>query len=156
MIVVSDASPLITLSNAGLHGLLPALFGRVLATTRVKDEVEAGLAGPFAPAWLEVADPAGPVLAAAAGLDLGEATAITLAVERSADLLLIDERKGRLVAGGLGLTARGALGVVIDAKRAGLIPSARDAFDELARVGHYFTPTVRADALLLAGETEAP
>jgi hypothetical protein len=45
-------------------------------------------------------------------LDLGEAEAIVLAIKRGADVLLMDERRGRRMAAAAGLTVTGLLGVV--------------------------------------------
>lgn len=56
-------------------------------------------------------------------LDPGETEAIALAVEIGADLLLIDERKGRREAKLLGLRTTGLLGVLLEAKKAGLLSS---------------------------------
>ena len=42
MIVVSDASPIIALSNAGLADLLSAVYGEVLVPEAVWDELTAG------------------------------------------------------------------------------------------------------------------
>lgn len=50
-------------------------------------------------------------------LDPGEAEAIALAVELKAHLLLLDERRGRVVASRLGLHFVGLLGVLSEAKQ---------------------------------------
>jgi predicted nucleic acid-binding protein len=48
-------------------------------------------------------------------LDIGEASAISLAKERHADLMLIDERAGVEAARRIGIAAVGTLGVLIEA-----------------------------------------
>jgi hypothetical protein len=76
--------------------------------------------------WLIVAAPTDRrrVEALCEDLDLGEAEAIVLAIERGADLLLIDERRGRRTAQASGLAIPGLLGVVAQGKRAGSIDAA--------------------------------
>lgn len=74
------------------------------------------------PPWLTVADPKdrSRVQELREHLDSGEAEAIALAIERRADLLLMDERRGRCIATAAGLTVTGLLGVIVRAKRSGL------------------------------------
>ena len=54
-----------------------------------------------------------------------------LAVEIEADLLLIDERKGRIVANRLEVNHIGLLEILIKAKREGLIPAVGLIMDDL-------------------------
>ena len=63
-------------------------------------------------------------------LDIGEAEAIALAVEIQADQVLIDERRGRLVASRLNLRYTGILGILVEAKSQGLIAEVKPLLDQ--------------------------
>jgi uncharacterized protein len=54
-------------------------------------------------------------------LDIGEAESIALALEAKAEVLLMDERLGRETAEHLGLRYIGLIGILVQAKRSGLI-----------------------------------
>ncbi len=140
MIVVSDASPLIALAAIGELGLLRLLYGEVLVPEAVHREATASR--PSAPGavevrdatWIGVRSVTDRVLIAALSLDLdpGEAEAIALAVETDAELLLMDERRGRVAATRLGRRVVGVLGALIEAKQRGLVPAVRPLLDALA------------------------
>lgn len=130
MIVVSDSSPLRYLSAIGGVDWLPVLFGEVICPAEVFEECSHPSAPPglrswvlSRPSWLRVM----PVTQSAfilpdhVLLDRGEVAALRLAKELRANLVLIDERKGRAVAGRLGLAVTGTLGVVVEASRRDLV-----------------------------------
>ena len=86
------------------------------------------------------------------GLDQGEAEVLALAMEHSARLVIIDERKGRRYANRLGIPLTGTLGVLLAAKEQGLILAIAPLITQLLRVGLFLTPAVVDNALKLAGE----
>jgi predicted nucleic acid-binding protein len=73
------------------------------------------------PAWLDVRVTVSLPDAGLASFGLGEREAIQLAEEEHADLILMDERKGRLEAKRRGLITTGTLGVLLTAGAMGLI-----------------------------------
>jgi len=84
-------------------------------------------------------------------LDRGEAEAIVLG---RADLLLVDERRGRRTASAAALRVTGLLGVVATAKRAGLIDLAKPVLDELIQTARFWIgPELYAEVLAELGES---
>lgn len=142
--VVSNASTLIHLAGIGKLELLWEFFGQVLIPVAVwREVVEEGkgrqgaaqVASARAAGWIEVSAPRDQALLRLLEreLDAGEAEAIALALEVSADLLLVDESEARRIAELYGLRRTGAIGLLLRAKREGKIASLRD---ELTRLRH--------------------
>jgi uncharacterized protein len=161
LILVSDASPIISLSAIARLGLIEQIYGQVLIPEAVSQEILSG--GPGQPGivelrgatWLIARRVQDQILSRAleGELDRGEAAAIALAIETKADLLLIDERRGRQVAMRLGLKVLGTLGLLIEAKRRGLLPAIAPVLGELLRkAGFRVSPQLYRTVLEAAGE----
>lgn len=161
MIVVSDASPLIALAIIGEIDLLRRLYGEIVVPEAVYREVTNSR--PFAPgaaefraaAWIRARAVNDRLLVCALSLELdpGEAEAIALAVEVDAELLLIDERRGRIAAMRLGRRVVGVLGALIEAKQRRIVPEVRPLLDRLATdAGFRISRELRARVLETAGE----
>lgn len=98
-VIVADTAPLNYLVVIEAVGILPRLFASVLIPPSVKKELSHGhapvavstwIASP--PAWLKVVNLKISVDTALSNLDVGEAEAITLALEQPGTLLLMDDR----------------------------------------------------------------
>jgi len=158
--VVSNASPLINLARIQRFNLLKQFYGRVTIPMAVYDEVmiqgqeRDGSREVRNAAWILRTAPTDElaVSALAAQLDRGEASAIILARELNAELLLIDEIHGRRVAEKLGVKITGTLGILARAKREGLIPNVRDEIARLQSQGTWIHPKLSRDILELVGE----
>ena len=162
-LVVADASPLIGLAAAGAFDLLRRLFDRVTVTAAVRDEVLAGGSRPGARelteaienGWIEVAA----VRADSehfADLGAGEASTLVLAIEIPGRcLVLMDEPLGRAHARAQGIAVTGLAGVLLAAKREGLISSVRQFLERLEASNFRLSEEVIQTILEQAGEAPA-
>lgn len=155
MIVVADATPLLHLARIGRLDLIQQTFGDVLLPRSVWSELvdsdpEArGVHALREAGWLRVMDDPPPL---DLGLDAGETAAIALAELLSADLLLIDERRGRAVAQGRGISIIGTMGIIGLARRRGLLEEARPVLDALREGGFWLADDVAEAFLASLGE----
>ena len=167
LVTISDTSPVRTLNHLGLLPLLHDLYGSV----QVPDEVWEELYRPIRPRFVSIdlrplphftvtsiatagVDPLATLPPALlARLDAGERAAIRLAVDTSADLLLIDEMAGRQAAALLGLNYVGTLGVLVRASQDGRIGLVRPLMDDLrSGLGFFISRSLYRHVLNLVGE----
>ncbi|MCO6476679.1 MAG: DUF3368 domain-containing protein [Phaeodactylibacter sp.] len=88
-------------------------------------------------------------------LDQGEAEAITLAIEIKSDLLVIDEQKGRKVSRRYGLRIIGVLGILINAKKRGIISNVKPYMDDLReKAGFHISEKLYSEILKRVDEEE--
>ncbi len=144
MIVIADASPLITFARIGRFELLRLRYERLIIPGEVFDEVVAhgaGMAGSAevdAASWIEVRQvnqPSPEGLRACAGLGKGETAAILLAHQLKADMLLVDEWRARRAAGSLGLSIAGCVAVLEESFARGLVSDLRSTYIQMLRKG---------------------
>ncbi len=157
--VFCNTSPLQYLHQLGLLPVLRTLAERIVVPPAVVQELSAGRAkGLNVPEvanqeWIEVRLP-GSLAAVPLVTDLGpgETQVLALALESSAALVLLDDGLARRVAASLGLTVEGTLGLLLDAKQAGLVPSVAPLLAQLQSLGFWLDPRTHAAVLRLAGE----
>jgi predicted nucleic acid-binding protein len=148
-LVICDSSTLIHLTSIGRLPLLNVFYDRITVPPAVWNEVveqgagragarevaEASLAG-----WINVVAPADEPLVRLLerDLDAGESEVIALALERQADLVLLDESEARRIADRYGLAKTGVIGLLIRAKREGLVGSLRAELNKLQSQGGFW------------------
>lgn len=158
--VVSDTSPIHALNHLALLGLIPRIEGRTLVPVAVATELASPQSG-LGP--IEIGRRAGFEIVAVRdtaavaglleGLDPGESEEIILAREVSAAVLLMDERDGRAEAIKRGLNVVGTLGVLLRARKDGLLPAIAPMIDRLRDDIQFFaSDDLRASILRLSGE----
>ena len=161
-VVVADTGPLIGMARADCLSLLQQLYKSIIIPPAVLEELRISSDRPGARAvaaairagWIETVNlqkpvdfPAFPSL-----VDAGEAESIQLALEKKADLLIIDDKKGRKVAERKGIRIMGTGGILISAKRAGFLDAVSPILDKLAVEGYRMSPNLWRRIMVLAGE----
>lgn len=139
--IISDTSCLILLDKIGELEMLHKLFGSIITTTEIASEF-----GQPLPSWVEIKQPSDNNYQSIieASVDKGEASAIALAIELDDCLLIIDDLKGRKFANQIGLTIIGTIGVIVDAKLAGIIPSVKPILTKIKSTNFRITEELEA------------
>ncbi len=135
--VVVNASPLICLSKSGLSGLLPALFTEIIVPDKVHQEVtvkgETDLSSIIQ--LKQVSDVVIPRSVASWDLGEGESAVLAYALKNPDIWTIIDDREARRCAKSLGCRHIGTVGIILLARRRGLIPSVKESLDKLRNAG---------------------
>ncbi len=149
MIVVSDTSPICYLLLIDEIELLPQLYGKVLIPTIIQQELS-HVKSPSAvknwidtpPDWLIIETVAPCFEQDLEVLDAGERAAITLAEQQEANLVIVDDARGRKIARSRGLKVTGLLGVLDEAAKQNLV-------DFPTAINRLQKTTFRASAMLI-------
>ena len=163
MIIVSNTSPITSLSAISHLNLLHDIYGTILIPLAVYEEMT-GL-GYTVPgtievqtlSWIEKRELEERLLLEELQkeLDRGESETIALAVSLNADRVIIDENPGRKKAISFGLNVIGILGILLIAKQRGLITTIRPSMDDLiAKAGFRINQGLYLDVLKSAQESD--
>jgi hypothetical protein len=164
VIVVSDTSPINNLAAINQLHLLHQLYESVLIPEAVYRELTdpnfpvAGASEVQTFDWIQTRAVSDLTIVEALSneLDIGEAEAIALAIEIQAERVLIDERRGRLVAARLNLRYTGILGILVEAKTQGLIAEVKPLLDALvSEAGFWVAEPLYNSVLQLVNEIDS-
>jgi predicted nucleic acid-binding protein len=157
--IISNTSPLRYLFQLGMLHLLPALAHQVIIPPAVVDELRVGrelgvnLPNPAALDWLVIRRPASAsATRLVTDLGPGETEVLMLAIEATDPIVIFDDMLARRIARSLGIRLTGTLGVLLDAKRAELIPTITPLLDRLQSLRLRLSSHTRAAILKLARE----
>lgn len=165
MIVVSDTSPINNLAAINQLDLLRQLYETVVIPEAVYRELieptfpVAGATEVQSTNWISICQVNNRTIVTALQneLDLGEAEAIALALELKAEQVLIDERRGRMIAARLNLKYTGILGILLEGKNKGFISQVKPLLDALRnQAGFWISESLYNHTLQLAGEQINP
>ncbi len=158
--VVCNSSPLIHLAKIGKLELLKGYFTEISIPEAVyrecvidgKDREDAKRIENAA--WIRVVDIKNIDLKKAFNtvLDEGESEAIVLALQESADLILLDDYEARELARTYGLKITGTIGLLIKAKYEGDISSIGEMLKKLRRTGFWLSDDLYTKILRDEGE----
>ncbi len=156
---VINTSPWIALSVCGQTNILTTLYDTILIPSTVRQEIIAGGKSQIGVRelheadWLRVVniqDPAKVLLLHE--LDRGEAEVIVLAQEQQVTEVILDEKVARMHARVLGLTVVGTLGLLLRAKKRGLIGDIKPLIEKLLKAEIHIHPNIVHGILQQAGE----
>ena len=157
--VVINASPLISLFGSNQQHILPKLFDEVIIPDAVWEEIvegghqdNAAASIPTTP-WLikKKLTTVSPVVMSW-DLGKGETEVISYAILNSGFYVIIDDAAARRCAKTLGVHSLGTLGVLLLAKRRGVIPSIKPALTALQDAGLWLGNDLTSMVLNEAGE----
>jgi len=157
--VICNTSPIQFLYQIEMLHILPALTKRVIVPPAMVEELSVGRAlGLNLPDlatlnWVMVRHPVSQAaLPLVTDLGPGETEVLMLALELNDPVAVLDDALARRVAETLGLHLTGTLGLLLDAKRAGLVTHVGRLLDQLEALRFRLAAHTRAAVIKLAGE----
>jgi len=147
--IISNSSCIIVLENIDMLWILKELYDEILITEEVSTEF-----GKQEKNWIKIKRVKNKNYVDILNnfVDLGEASTIALALEMKNYSMILDDYKARKLAKNLGLRFTGTLGVILKAKRQGIIPLVSEVTDRLKTKHFHMSDQLINNVLKLAGE----
>lgn len=160
--VIVNSTPLIALCNAELLDVLKEIYGEIIIPKAVFDEVTVKndsacnqIKNHFDWIIVEEIQDATERKMYKAKLHAGEVDVMILAQSNPlADLVIIDDKAAKKTAKYLGLKVTGTLGVLLRAKKEGIIPSVKEAVNKIQKNGFYIEESIYKLVLEQANELQ--
>ena len=156
---VANASPVIVLQKIGRIDLLTTLCDELVVPEGVAEEVLRGDEDDPSVRWMRdegqrliVRD--APLTPDVGAWDLGqgEAAVLSWAHQNPGYEVIVDDRAARNCAASLGIPVRGTLGVLLLAKKSGLLERVEPVVQKIVAAGLHVHPRLCDEVLRLAGE----
>ena len=148
-IIISDTSCLILLTNIDELDLLKKMGKEVFITPEINQEF-----GKTLPDWIKIKDPIDKHYQKLLEreIDKGEASAIILALETPGSIIIIDDLKGRKIAGEMDLKYSGSFGLLLRAKQEGILASIKPIIERIRKTNFRYSEKLLDSILEQAGE----
>lgn len=148
-VVITDASCFILFDKIDAFSVLKELYKEVITTPEIAAEY-----GKRLPVWVDVRAVQNRELLYqyADSVDIGEASAMALANEIHADLVILDDGAARKFAEKLQLEITGSVGVLLNAKKNNIIAEIRPYLDKIQHTNFRISSSLINRILAVAGE----
>lgn len=148
-LIIADTSVLIAFQKISGFDILKKLYDEISITSKIADEYREVL-----PEWIKIADISNKKYQTLleTQVDAGEASAIALAVENDDSLLVLDDIKARKLAKKLNLKLTGTLGILLKAKKVGIIKDVKPYIEKLLNTNFRISDNIITEILRLNNE----
>ncbi len=148
-VVIADTSCFILLDKINSLGLLQSVYKHVYTTPQIAKEF-----GKEMPSWviIEKVTELETLQSLEKELDLGEASAIALSIQLEGSIVVLDDWLARKVAERMGIDYTGTFGLMVAAKKLGIITSVKPLLEQVRQTNFRFSEQVFEATLLAAGE----
>ena len=147
--IISDSTCLIALDRIGQLTLLKQLFEQIYVPTAVHREFGKKVN------WIKVTSVHNPIAIKTLmiQIDAGESEVIALALEMQDCVAILDDKKARRIAQDIGLKITGTVGLLLKAKKDGVIDKIKPLLDQLNEAGFHVGESLYQNVLRLAKES---